>query len=139
MGALEAVTSVTNALQEVRDDADSIFGELYEKATTMCDMSRSRRRCERQVHRSNVPGGNQEDTYRAEIFIPLLDNTLHQLKIRFTDHNKKALSLGFLIPKIPINPESKTYMEECLDFYKSLLPFFTVEQVREQCNVWFSM
>ena len=58
------------------------------------------RKYERQKHRTNLKGDDSETQYRVRDVEPLVEGVLCQIEARFTNHNKKALSLGFILWKL---------------------------------------
>ena len=52
-----------------------------------------------QRNRENHETASAEEYYRVTIFIPLLDDIIEQLEVRFSQQNRNALKLAFLLPK----------------------------------------
>ena len=58
------------------------------------------RRCNRQIHRSNVPADTPSVYYCRSVSIPLLDHLLSEMESRFSKHQQTALLGLSLIPSI---------------------------------------
>ena len=78
----------------------------------MCCITETERKCETQKHRANLKGDQSETLYRATIFVPFVERVLSPMEARFTNHNKKALSLGFLLPKLSSQEGAQGKLEE---------------------------
>ena len=68
-------------------------------------------------HKTNLKGDGSETHYRIEIFVPFVERALSQMAARFTDHNRKALSLELLLPKLSGQEGVHGNLEEVFDFY----------------------
>lgn len=82
---------------------------------------------------------NAEAMLRVTVFIPFLDSILYQLKNRFTEHHKKSISGGCLLPKMSSqerNAEALKSFDENYLFYKKVLPPSSLEQARGEYDVW---
>ena len=58
---------------------------------------------------------------------------------RFTNHNKKAVTYGFTLPKLPGQEGVQRKLEEVFGSYEPLLTPFTVEQAKGKIEVWSCM
>lgn len=56
------------------------------------------RKCGRQVNRANYPTNDPESYYRQSIFIPLLDNILHDYESRFSEDTLALYNFTILFP-----------------------------------------
>ena len=93
--------AVTEALKKVHTEAEDVFHQLYRKASNMWSITETRRTCERQIHRTNLERNDNQTHYMITIFVPFVERALCQMEARLTNHNMKALALGFLLPKPP--------------------------------------
>ena len=92
--------AVIKALKKIHTEAKDVFHELYQRMSNMYCISETRRKFERQKHRVNLKEHDSEPRYRVKIFVPFAERALSQMEERFTNHNKKALSLEFILPKL---------------------------------------
>ena len=58
------------------------------------------------------------------------------MEARLTYHKKKALSLGFLLPKLSGQEGEQGKVEEVFDFYEPLFSSFAPQQANEKIEVW---
>ncbi|CAG2218417.1 unnamed protein product [Mytilus edulis] len=83
VSALESVSLVKEALQDVRDNIGEFHAKWYSQILKMADdldVTPSKpRTCGRQTTRSNVPCESTEDYYKKTIAIPLLDHMLTEM------------------------------------------------------------
>lgn len=98
-GALPQIENVSMALQQLREEAEEEFRELFDAA--------NQKVAEVGASPISTPRGKQADTTDAErhhritTFIPLLDETISQLGRRFEKQTKTAMELGKLLPGHP--------------------------------------
>lgn len=104
MSTMEALQS---KLQVLRDDQDNEFQVLFEDAWVLAaevgvtpdEMSRVPR-APRSVYRPNAGAADQDSSayYRVNIYFPMLESILQDLKVRFSPHQKKVAGLSTLVP-----------------------------------------
>lgn len=99
VSAFECIKCVIENLKEKRNNCEDIF----EKAkTTMTELDidiKLPRITNKQTKRSNTPGDSPEEYYQRILYIPLTENILEDLRIRFI--NKKNSSLFLIMQLIP--------------------------------------
>jgi hypothetical protein len=83
---------------------NSVNHQCFERSAKICEPLdievKKPRICGRQIMRDNVEAESPEDYSRKSITVPFLDNTLNEMKTRFTDlHTRTALGLH-LVPSI---------------------------------------
>ena len=116
-----------------------MFKSVLNDASEYCDTTDVPRRCSRQVHRNNLPTNDPETYYRVSVFLPVLDDIIHNLKQRFSDHTKQALGSGFLIPVFMpdlLSEKEQEWLNNALKFWKPILPDATQMQVCREWDVW---
>ena len=79
-----------------------ILNYRFHKVEEMCNSAgivpSMPRKCVRQTHRSNVPAETPSAYYSRRISIPLLDQLLLEMDMRFTTHHQIALHGMCLVP-----------------------------------------
>ncbi|XP_071168482.1 52 kDa repressor of the inhibitor of the protein kinase-like [Mytilus edulis] len=114
VSALESVSLVKEALQDVRDNIGEFHAKWYSEILKMADdldVTQSKPRiCGRQTTRSNVPCESTEDYYKKTIAIPLLDHMLTEMNSRFGDLQIKA-SMGLQVIPTMISQSSTNDFE----------------------------
>ena len=97
--ALPQVDNVSDALKQLRTDAEREFKVLFDavqkKVTEIGAAPISTPRAKQ------VSTDDPEHHYRVSTFIPLLDETISQLRRRFEKQTKTAMELGKLLPGNP--------------------------------------
>ncbi|CAG2227075.1 Cilia- and flagella-associated protein 206 [Mytilus edulis] len=118
VSALESVSLVKEALQDVRDNIGEFHAKWYSEILKMADdldVTPSKpRTCGRQTTRSNVPCESTEDYYKKTIAIPLLDHMLTEMNSRFGDLQIKA-SMGLQVIPAMISQSSTNDFEYFVD------------------------
>ena len=66
----------------------------------MCSITETRRKNKSLKHGNNLKGDDSETNYRVTNVAPFVERILSQMEARFAYHNKKALSFGFILPKL---------------------------------------
>lgn len=102
--ASNKIMELRTALGKKRSDPQNAFKVIFEKASNimeMLDVEITRPRItKRQKYRDNfdVSDDNIYSYWRQSIYIPLLDEIIHDFDIRFSGENFKCFNLNFLIP-----------------------------------------
>ena len=141
VGAMETINSTKTSLQSTRENVDNVFKEIYSKCEALCKSERgmyTKRICSAQKHRPNVPADSPESFFKRTIFLPLIDGVISQMNSRFSKHNKKALSLGAILPE-QAKIENSANFDEIFRFYENLLPQSSLERARGEFDVWCAM
>ena len=90
-----------------------------------------------QRNRENHETASAEEYYRVTIFIPLLDDIIEQLEVRFSQQNRNALKLAFLLPKnmkrVEKNEES---MRDAFTFYRKIFSEFSIDEALGELDIW---
>ena len=71
-----STTTVNKALKKVHTEAEDVFHELYRRASSMCCIPDTRRKSERQKHRTNLKGDDNETRYKVKDVEPLVGRPL---------------------------------------------------------------
>jgi len=97
----------------------------------------------RQTQRSNHPSETTEDFYRVSLFIPLVENVLGDLKLRFlSKQNQTVIILSQLIPKciVHVNDEKidsiVSIMKNGYKFDDDLLELLEKSQLKSVIQLW---
>jgi len=104
--AMEYVDTVLHEIHDMRNNMDTTFSKIFEKAKDLLKSVDSEedikipRIVARQKHRINVITNSPEEYYRITIAIPFFDDFIEQLQARFNNHKKQISSLFKLLPKI---------------------------------------
>ena len=77
---MDTVAVVIKALKKVHTEAVDIFHELYRRTADMRYIAETRRKCERQNHRTSLKGGVIETHYRVIIFVPCVERVLSEME-----------------------------------------------------------
>lgn len=121
--ALQSVKLVRNSLQNVRNNADKDFSNLFIKIGKMCNdfniQINKPRTANRQTMRNNVPAETVQDYFKRSIFIPFLDEFLNALDAKFVEHSEILQPFQLLI-----RPENETNTIEKINILKE---FYTIE------------
>lgn len=103
--ASNCIISIIQNLEDKRLNAEEYFSEIFlEAKTTMIDLDievELPRLTKIQNKRANTPASTLEEYYRRVVYIPLIDNILEDLRLRFL--NKKTMAIFQLIQFIPAN------------------------------------
>jgi hypothetical protein len=100
--AFDGIRLVRSSLQDVRNNVESHHSEWYNEAVQLAQKVNTEpsmpRIVTRQTLRSNNPAKTPEEHYRRNLTILLLDQVLVEMKTRFKDDHKKALTGMLLVP-----------------------------------------
>ena len=82
------------------DDGDAKFTECFNAAVEMYgdDIPKPRVN-KRQTHRSNVPVDTSYQYYKRAVWYQLLDQTIEDLRTRFSNSSKVAMNIAQLLPE----------------------------------------
>ena len=98
-----------------------------------------RRKCGRQVHRSNVAQDTEPEVhYRVAVYIPFLDDLIAQLKSRFKKHEEMIMELGGLLPTSGQANSDTSWIRSLYDFFAPMLEG-SARQAEEELmwqNMW---
>ena len=106
--ALQEIDNVIKIIEEERANVDEAFASLYgkvlERAELLSIQEAKPRTAQRSRHRANVlADGSAEDYFKVNMFIPMLDHVLLDMKSRFGRQQKLSMKLGTLIPAFIAN------------------------------------
>ena len=107
ISAVSTIQALQSKLQVLRDDRDNEFQVLFEDARVLAaevgvtpeEMS-CVPRAPRSVYRLNAGAADQDSSayYRINVYFPMLDSILQDLKARFSPHHQKVAGLSSLVP-----------------------------------------
>lgn len=127
---LEHVELISNRFQKIREDVILEFNIIFQTAQELSSVAEEKikipRVVARQQHRSNISTTDPETYFRITILIPLLDDFISQLKMRFENHKSTLSSLYVLIPST-IGKNDTNFNEENFQLYKKFLDWDTME------------
>ena len=138
LGAIELINAVSDTISTKRNVAENVFKNIYTDALAIRESNNA--------HAQESPiisARETEEFLRRELYIPLVDDVLSNIKQRFTRHAKQAMEIARLIPR---NVQSSStnndeqWLEDVVTFYKQLMPLINnFESVRGEWEVWKSM
>ncbi|XP_025422906.1 52 kDa repressor of the inhibitor of the protein kinase-like [Sipha flava] len=116
--ALEAASNVQNTIQEIRENCDVEFQQLFLSVITLCEKFDITVSLSRQCK-----SDNPEYFLRVSVFIPFIDNFLDQLNDRFISHRIVLNNFDCIIPKIEmkISEEIKGKFKQLVETYQDIV------------------
>lgn len=108
----------------MRENSETEFADIYLDAENLLEFLGEKiampRITGRQQHRANVSEHDPKKYFRITIIIPLLEDFIHQLTLRFEKHNKTLTDLYKLTPTECVKPETK-FEANTFSFYGRFL------------------
>ena len=108
VNAMSTISATQSKLHTWRKDEESEFASMFEEAVLLAekigvtreDMHAIPRAVSQSRFRSNAGGTNQTaiDYYRINMFFPLLDEVVGDMKVRFGPHQQKIATLTRILP-----------------------------------------
>ena len=119
---------VIGNIKSVRKNIDSDFQVWYKQILDLAEklgiVEAIPRKISIQRNRSNIPSCSAIDHYKKSVAIPLLDSLIIQMRDRFTDEDRHARHLLYLVSSIIINNTPELSEEpEGMFFWENDLPF----------------
>ncbi|CAI6373944.1 unnamed protein product [Macrosiphum euphorbiae] len=116
--ALEAASNVQNTIQEIRENCDVEFRQLFLSVITLCEKFDITVSLPRQCK-----SDNPEYFLRVSVFIPFIDNFLDQLNDRFISHRIVLNNFDCILPKIEmkISEEIKGKFKQLVETYQDII------------------
>ncbi|KAL5234560.1 hypothetical protein ACI65C_001970 [Semiaphis heraclei] len=116
--ALEAASNVQNTIQEIRENCDVEFQQLFLSVITLCEKFDITVSLPRQCK-----SDNPEYFLRVSVFIPFIDNFLDQLNDRFISHRIVLNNFDCILPKIEmkISEEIKGNFKQLVETYQDIV------------------
>lgn len=134
---------IVNELQDLRNDADVSFGEIFKKAEEIAQehdvQIKIPRLATKQTLRSNVKTESVEEYYRITVFLPYLDTFIVALHEKFLKHRSILSGFKSLLPDDPTRVPSK----EVLDSFRSLIQFYdsdlegSEDDILAELKLWY--
>ena len=88
------VEAVKSVIKEARSEVDRLHAKIYLEAITLAESVGVTESCPRissvQLHRANTPADNISDYYKRILTIPMLDDLITELDMRF---DKETISI----------------------------------------------
>ena len=119
---------VIGNIKSVRKNIDSDFQVWYKQILDLAEklgiVEASSRKTSIQRNRSNIPSCSPIDHYKKSVAIPPLDSQIIQMQDRFSDEDRHARHLLYLVSSIIINNTPELSEEpEGMFFWENDLPF----------------
>ena len=133
------VDEVIGNIKSVRKNIDSDFQvwckQILDLAEKLGIVEAIPRKISIQRNRSNIPSCSAIDHYKKSVAIPLLDSLIIQMQDRFSDEDRHARHLLYLVPSIIVNNTPELSEEpEGMFFWENDLPF--PESLRNELWRW---
>ena len=143
--AIGMIKDAISVLEQKRREPETAFRGTFKEVQ---DKLRSvgvpedqllRRKCGRQVHRSNVAQDAEPEVYyRVAVYIPFLDDLIAQLKSRFKKHEEMVMELGGLLPTAAQANSDTSWIRRLYDFYAPMLEG-SARQTEAELLLWQEM
>ena len=119
--------SVTDDLQDIRDNVKDIWSEWFDLAVSTAAnvgvVPSIPRRTNQHQHCDNLPAQTPSDYYKRAVAIPFLDHLQSEMKTYFKTTNDVVLSRLFnLLPELVAVGDRNPDIEAALEFYENYLP-----------------
>jgi len=112
------VDEVIGNIKSARNNIDIDFQVWYKEVLDLPRKTRIQR------NRSNIPSSSPIDHYKKSVAIPLLDSLVSQMQERFSDEDRHARHLLYLVPSIVVkNTLELSEATEGMLFWENDLPF----------------
>lgn len=124
--AMETAKVVLGEIQELRNNLDAVFKEIFEEVVEFCRkydiLVEIPRICKRATMRCNVPTNDPESHFRIAVFIPFLGFMIDNLNHRFIKHNETLSAFSSILPNSEFDSNcGKNYNYEYLRITLELL------------------
>jgi hypothetical protein len=123
--ATDAIKDTMDVLKSKRENADSVFGQLFSEAQDQAKQLdvelKSPRTISRQIHRPNHPSQSVEEYFRRSIYIPLLDSVLNDLSLRLSPDVLDLFQLGVFLPKPAYSDREIETVQKLVEMYQPFL------------------
>ena len=124
----EVIGNIKSARKNIDSDFQIWYKEILDLAEKLGIVEAIPRRTSIQRNRSNTPSSSPIDHYKKSVAIPLLDSLIIQMRDRFSNEDRHAHHLLYLVPSIIVNDtlelseatEGMLFWENDLPFPKSL-------------------
>lgn len=130
--AENCIDLIIKNLEDKRLNSESNFIQLFEKCKIIMTKLEINitvpRTAKRQTHRSNTPASNPVEYYRRVLYIPILDNVLEDLRMRF--RSKKNSTILLLMKLVPISIINMS-PEMCDKLINSITENFSVLEINQ--------
>ena len=137
--AFNEVESVVNDLGAVRSNIDSEFDTIYKQAVRMAERMNvtpsTPCMAQIQMHRDNIKAANTKEYFKRVVAIPILDNLISEMKIRFNKFSLTASKVLCLVQEL-ICSESDitTKLAPFIEMYKTDL--INPDIVDQEITLW---
>ncbi|XP_060873994.1 52 kDa repressor of the inhibitor of the protein kinase-like [Metopolophium dirhodum] len=138
--ALEAASNVQNTIQEIRENCDVEFQQLFLSVITLCEKFDITVSLPRQCQ-----SDNPEYFLRVSVFIPFIDNFLDQLNDRLISHRIVLNNFDCILPKIEmkISEEIKGKFNQLVETYQDIVDECTDSNLNDnllngELDLWYT-
>ena len=144
--AYKHVARVISVLQDMRDNINDRHGEWWTDVQALCLKTGVQeslpRYCSRQTYRGNIPAQTPVDYYRLNVSIPLLDDIISQMNIRFGNLQQLAMKGMSFMPTILLRDASaKADILEFGKAYQSDFPTASpnLDALSAEIDLWIAI
>ena len=124
----EVIGNIKSARKNIDIDFQVWYKEMLDLSEKLGIVEAIPRKTSIQRNRSNIPSSSPIDHYKKSVAIPLLDSLIIQMQDRFSDEDRHARHLLYLVPSIIVNntqelseaAKGMLFWENDLAFPKSL-------------------
>lgn len=134
--ATDHVQNISDLFQNLRNNIETEFTISYKTAKTILSDVDGEMKLPRltpvQRNRCNIRTEDPEQYFRIAMAIPLLDDFINQLKVRFLDHKEVFGGLSSLLPSVCCNPA--TFLDiESLRLYQNRID---LDLLQSEFDLW---
>ena len=120
----EVIGNIKTARKNIDIDFQVWYKEILDLAEKLRIVEAIPRKTSIQRNRSNIPSSSPIDHYEKSVAIPLLDSLTIQMQHRFSDEDRHARHLLYLVPSIIVNNTLElSEATEGMLFWENDLPF----------------
>lgn len=136
----EAIQDTLNVLQEKREQAESIFNDLFSEVREVSDQLEVELKIPRlassQTCRQNHPAQSCIEYFRRSVYLPLLDHVITDLKERLSSDVMNLFQLRIVLPKTEITTDDTLAMKNLVQTYKDLLGPSSIATANQELMLW---
>ncbi|XP_033221040.1 52 kDa repressor of the inhibitor of the protein kinase-like [Belonocnema kinseyi] len=134
--ALQHIGIITKTFEKIQANVDLKFAVIFKTAQdllhTVNEEVRIPRIANRQQYRANQNTNDPESYFRLIVVIPLLDDFINHLHLKFADHKSTLLSLYILIPSLCCKNDSNFQ----INAFKVYRKFLEWESLEVELHLW---
>lgn len=120
----EVIGNIKSARKNIDIDFQVWYKEMLDLSEKLGIVEAIPRKTSIQRNRSNIPSSSPIDHYKKSVAIPLLDSLIIQMQDRFSDEDRHARHLLYLVPSIIVNnTQELSEAAKGMLFWENDLPF----------------